>query len=83
MLEDWQVLNWIMPTLWQDQGFAYNPDSGVAKAWLARFRAGHYPGSPVTNEVPYGEGDEAGVWQQFAYGIVTYRTRDGGVSWVG
>ena len=48
MLEDWQVLNWVMPELWGWAGVPYNPEALTSKAWLAELRAGRYRGRPRT-----------------------------------
>jgi hypothetical protein len=83
MLDDWQVLHWIMPEVWDAAGVPYDPNAGTSKAWLARLREGHYAGRPRTGERPYGEGDQAGVWVEFDQGVVCYRLTDGRASWTG
>ena len=83
MLEDWQVLHWVMPEVWRAAGFAYNPEALTSKAWLEELRAGRYRGRPLTDDKRYGEGDQAGHWCEFANGLVTTRTDGGEWSWNG
>ena len=77
MLEDWQLAGWVMAQLWQWAGIPFNPEAGTTKAWIKFLREGTYLGRPRTEERPYGEGDEAGVWVEHDYGCLFYRTRDG------
>jgi hypothetical protein len=83
MLEDWQVLHWVMPEVWRAAGFAYNPEALTSKAWLEELRAGRYRGRPLTDDKRYGEGDQAGHWCEFTHGLCTTRTDDGEWSWHG
>jgi hypothetical protein len=81
MLNDWEVLHWVMPDLWAWAGIDYNPDGLTAKAWLAELRAGRYRGRPRTTDRPYGDG--RGVWAEFDQGVVTTRSDSGEWSWQG
>lgn len=83
VLTDWQIRNWILPDLYMWAGIGYNPDAGTAQGWVEALRAGHYLGRPRTDERPYGEGEEAGVWVEYENGMLVYRFRDGEASWTG
>ena len=83
MLEDWQVLNWVMPEVWRAAGVPYNPEALTSKAWLAELRAGRYRGRPLTDDRRYGEGDQAGHWCEFSHGLCATRTEGGEWSWNG
>lgn len=83
MLEDWQVLNWLMPDLWQWADVPYNPEALSSKAWLQELRQGRYRGRPRTADRPYGEGDQSGHWAEFEDGVLVTRTGSGEWSWNG
>ena len=83
MLEDWQVLHWVMPEIWQAAERPYNPDALTSSAWLAELRAGRYRGRPRSDDRPYGEGDLAGHWAEFEAGVCTTNAATGGWSWSG
>ena len=83
MLEDWQVLNWVMPDLWRWAEVPYNPEALSSKAWLQELRQGRYRGRPRTADRPYGEGDQSGHWVEFEDGVLVTRTGSGEWSWNG
>ena len=65
MLNDWELLHWVMPELWGWQTIPYNPEALTSKAWLEELRQGRYRGRPRTADRPYGTGDQAGHWAEF------------------
>lgn len=81
VLSDFEVLNWVMPDLWQWAGVPYNPDGLTSKAWLAELRAGRYRGRPRTADRPYGDG--RGDWAEFDAGVVVTNSGTGEWSWTG
>ena len=80
-MNDWELTNWVLGTLYEWAGLDFNPDSGVNKTWVAAMRAGHYPGRPRTGERRYGD-PERGVWAEFDYGVLIWG-HDGTMSWTG
>jgi murein DD-endopeptidase MepM/ murein hydrolase activator NlpD len=88
-MDDWQVANWILATLYEwanasrppDQQIPFNPSSGLSKTWVAALRAGHYAGRPRTDERAWGD-PKTGVWAEFDYNVLVYRN-DGVMSWTG
>ena len=78
MLEDWQVKEWIMRPLWEENNHPFNPDTAIVNAWLTALRSGEYIGRPIGDERPI----ENGAWQQFEFGIATYQNGQE-VSWIG
>lgn len=83
MLETWQLKGWILSSLYEWAGIPFNPDSGTATAWCDFLRKGTYLGRPRTEERPYGEGDQAGVWIEYEGGCLLYRLSDGQASITG
>ena len=83
MLSDWEILNWVMPDLWQWAGVPYNPEALTSKAWLKELREGRYRGRPRTDDRRYGEGNGRGHWAEFDAGVVVTRTDSGEWSWQG
>jgi hypothetical protein len=83
MLSDWEMLNWVMPDLWQWAGVPYNPESLTSKAWLEELRQGRYRGRPRTDDRRYGEGDGRGHWAEFDLGVCVTRSDSGEWSWHG
>ena len=83
LLNDWQLLHWILPSLFEWAGVDYNPDAGTSKAWVDELRAGRYRGRPRTGERPYGEGADIGLWMECDHGVLLYRVGDGAASWTG
>lgn len=81
MLSDWEILNWVMPDLWQWAGVPYNPEALTSKAWLKELREGRYRGRPRTADRRYGDG--RGDWAEFDYGCVVTRSDSGEWSWEG
>jgi hypothetical protein len=82
-MTDWQLINWVLATLYDWAGLAdqFDPGSGICKTWVAALRAGHYPGRPRTGERHFGDPDE-GVWQECESGLLIYKN-DGEMSWTG
>ena len=60
MLNDWELLHWVMPELWGWQTIPYNPEALTSKAWLEELRQGRYRGRPRTGDRPYGDGRATG-----------------------
>ena len=83
LLEDWQIKGWVLADLYAWAGIPYNPESGTAQGWVTALRDGTYLGRPRTEERPYGEGEDAGVWVEFDGGVLFFRLRDGAASWKG
>jgi hypothetical protein len=83
LMNDWQVKNWVLNDLYQWAGIPYNPESGSAQGWVAALRENKYLGRPRTEERPYGEGGDAGVWVEYDYGVLWVRARDNQASWTG
>jgi hypothetical protein len=81
VLSDFEVLNWVMPDLWQWAKIPYNPNGLTSKAWLAELRAGRYRGRPRTADRPYGDG--RGDWAEFDAGVVVTDAGKGEWSWEG
>jgi Peptidase family M23 len=77
LLEDWQIKGWVLASLYEWAGIAYNPDSGTAQAWVKFLREGTYLGRPRTEERMYGEGADIGVWVEYEHGCLFYRVSDG------
>jgi hypothetical protein len=77
LLEDWQIKGWVLADLYSWAGIPYNPESGTAQGWVEALRAGTYLGRPRTEERPYGQGEDAGVWVEYDSGCLFYRLRDG------
>lgn len=80
-MNDFELTNYVLAQLYEWAHIPFNPDSGIAKAWVAAMRAGHYPGRPRTDERRYGE-PNAGVWAEFDLGVLIWKP-DGTVSWTG
>ena len=88
-MNDWELTNYVLAQLyeWRNAGRApddvipFNPESGLAKTWVAAVRAGHYPGRPRTDERRWGDPHQ-GVWAEFDYGVLVYKN-DGTMSWTG
>lgn len=82
-MTDWQLLNWVLPTLYEWAGLSaeYNPEGGIQKCWVQALRAGHYPGRPRTGDRAYGD-PVLGWWAEFDTGLLVYRN-DGVMSWTG
>lgn len=82
-MSDWELTNYVLAQLYEWAGLkdAFNPESGICKAWVAATRAGHYPGRPRTGERPYGE-PAAGVWQECEQQLLVWKP-DGTSSWTG
>jgi hypothetical protein len=83
LMEDWQIRLWVLNDLYAWAGIPYNPDDPTSQGWVNALRAGHYLGRPRTAGRPYGEGDQAGVWAEFDYGVLWARASDGATSWTG
>lgn len=83
VLEDWQIRLWCLAPLYDAAAVPFNPDSGTAQGWVDALRAGTYLGRPRTEEQPYGDGDDRGVWVEFEQGCLWYRIRDGQTSTTG
>jgi hypothetical protein len=83
LMEDWQIRAWVLQDLYAWAGIPYNPDDPTSQGWVNALRAGHYLGRPRTTGRPYGEGDQAGVWAEFDYGVLWARASDGATSWTG
>jgi murein DD-endopeptidase MepM/ murein hydrolase activator NlpD len=81
VLNDWEVLNWVMPDLWAWAGVPYNPEALTSKAWLQELRQGRYRGRPRTADRGYGDG--RGSWAEFDLGVVVTRADSGEWSWTG
>ena len=81
-MDDWQLTNWVLATLYEWANVPFNPDSGIAKTWVAALRAGVYAGRPRTDERPWGDDQNAGVWAEFDHRVLIYRN-DGVMSWNG
>jgi hypothetical protein len=82
-MNDWQLLNWVLPTLYEWAGLKdeYNPEGGIQKTWVAALRAGQYPGRPRTGDRAFGDPTE-GWWAEFESGLLIFK-RDGTMSWTG
>ena len=78
LLADWQIKEWIMRPLWEENGFSFNPDAAVTEAWIADLKGGYYRGRPRQNERQAGEG----TWQEFERGLAVYQPGQP-VSWEG
>jgi hypothetical protein len=84
LLEDWQVIGWVLSDLYKWAGIELNQDSGTAKSWVLALREGTYLGRPRTGERQYGGGtDDEGVWVEYDHGVLWYRLRDGAWSVTG
>jgi hypothetical protein len=84
LLEDWQVVGWVLSDLYKWAGIELNPESGTAKSWVLALREGTYLGRPRTGERQYGGGtDDEGVWVEYDHGCLWYRLRDGAWSVTG
>lgn len=83
LMEDWQIRLWVLNDLYAWAGIPYNPDDPTSQGWVNALRAGHYLGRPRTTGRAYGEGDQAGVWAEFDYGVLWARASDGATSWTG
>lgn len=83
LMEDWQIRTWVLADLYQWAGIPYNPDDPTSQGWVNALRDGKYLGRPRTTGRSYGEGEEAGVWAEFDYGVLMARARDGATSWTG
>lgn len=83
LMEDWQIRAWVLADLYEWAGVPYNPDSGTAQGWVIALRDGTYLGRPRTEERPYGEGEDRGVWVEFDHGVLCCRLRDGQTSVTG
>ena len=81
-MNDWELTNYVLSTLYEWAGIGFNPDGGMAKTWVAAVRAGHYPGRPRTDDRQYGLGEGDGWWAEFESGLLIYK-RDGTMSWTG
>lgn len=81
-MNDWELTNWVLATLYEWAGIPFNPGSGLAKTWVEALRNGVYAGRPRTAERPFGEGDGSGVWAEFDYRVLMYKA-DGTMSWNG
>jgi len=81
-MNDWELTNYVLSTLYEWAGIEFNPDGGMAKTWVAAMRAGHYPGRPRTDDRVYGLGEGDGWWAEFDHGVLIYK-RDGTMSWTG
>jgi murein DD-endopeptidase MepM/ murein hydrolase activator NlpD len=80
-MSDFELTNYVLAQLYEWARVPFNPDSGIAKCWVAAMRAGHYPGRPRTEERRYGE-PNAGVWAEFDLGVLIWKP-DGTMSWTG
>ena len=80
-MNDWELTNYVLAQLYEWARVPFNPDSGIAKCWVAAMRAGHYPGRPRTEERRYGE-PNAGVWAEFDLGVLIWKP-DGTMRWTG
>jgi hypothetical protein len=80
-MNDFELTNYVLAQLYEWASIPFDPDSGIAKTWVAAMRAGHYPGRPRTGERPYGE-PLAGVWAEFDLGVLVWKP-DGTMSWTG
>lgn len=83
LMEDWQIKQWVLADLYAWAQIPYNPDDPTSQGWVNALRAGHYLGRPRTTGRAYGEGDQAGVWAEFDYGVLWARAIDGATSWTG
>ena len=80
-MNDWQLTNYVLAQLYEWAGISFNPDSGIAKTWVAATRAGYYPGRPRTTDREYGTPLD-GWWAEFESGLLIFKT-DGTMSWTG
>lgn len=80
-MNDWQLTNYVLAQLYQWADIPFNPESGIAKTWVAAMRAGHYPGRPRTTDREYGDPVD-GWWAEFESGVLLFKT-DGTMSWTG
>lgn len=76
LMEEWQLRAWVLSDLYLWAGVPYNQESGTAKGWAAALQAGTYLGRPRTEERPYGQGEDAGVWVEYDHGVLLVRSRD-------
>jgi hypothetical protein len=81
-MSDWELTNYVLAQLYEWNNIPFNPDSGMAKTWVAALRAGVYAGRPRTDDRVYGEGDGKGWWAEFESRVLIYN-RDGSMSWNG
>jgi hypothetical protein len=80
-MSDWELTNFVLAQLYEWAGIEFDPDSGIAKVWVAATRDKCYPGRPRTAERRYGE-PTAGVWAEFESGVLIWKP-DGTMSWTG
>lgn len=80
-MNDWELTNYVLAQLYSWAGVPFNPDSGIAKTWVAALRAGVYAGRPRTEERPWGD-PQQGVWAEYDHRVLIYK-HDGTMSWNG
>lgn len=80
-MNDWELTNYVLAQLYEWAGVPFDPESGIAKTWVAAMRDKCYPGRPRTEERHYGNPD-LGVWAEFDYGVLIWKN-DGTMSWTG
>jgi murein DD-endopeptidase MepM/ murein hydrolase activator NlpD len=80
-MSDWELKHWVLGTLYEWAGIEFNPESGIAQAWVDATRAGAYPGRPRTGERPFGA-PVSGVWQECEQQLLIWKN-DGTTSWRG
>jgi hypothetical protein len=81
-MNDWELTNYVLAQLYEWAQLPFDPESGMAKTWVAALRAGVYARRPRTDARPYGEGDGTGWWAEFDQRVLIYN-RDGTMSWNG
>ena len=80
-MNDWELTNYVLAQLYEWAEIPFNPNSGLAKTWVAALRANVYAGRPRTDERHWGDPDQ-GVWAEFDYRVLIYKN-DGTMSWTG
>ena len=51
-MNDWQLTNWVLATLYEWAGLPFNPDSGLTQGWVEALRAGVYAGPAPDGGAP-------------------------------